>query len=96
MSLNLGKELNRCYEIRQPFINTNYIISVFFNSLSNLVLFKVNDDRNYDDKTHGIKISMFKNLNTSKFCSLFLNFNNYILITIFHKTIQYKKNPSFT
>lgn len=80
MSLSLGKELNRCYSIRQPFLNTAYNISIFHNTTSNFVLFKVDDSNSgklYDDTTHGIKINMFKNLNTSKFCTTFLSLNNY-------------------
>jgi hypothetical protein len=79
--LKLGKELNRCYNIRIPFLNYHYIISIFYNTSSNFLLFKVENPNNEhfdeDNVTHGIKINMFKNLRASKFCSTFLNLHNY-------------------
>ena len=79
MALKLGKELNRCYSMRVPFLNYNYNVHIFFNNLSNFLLFKVENpnEEHYDLESHGIKINMFKNLNASKLCTTFLNLHNY-------------------
>jgi len=78
MSLNLGKILNRNYAIRIPFLNGNYDINIFFNKKSSFLLFDVNPDFRDDiNINYGVKINMFKNLQSSKFCETFLNLHNY-------------------
>ena len=78
MPLELGKSFNRSYSIRTPFLDGFYNIGVFFHKGSNLLLFSVDPDFNkYPQKNYGIKINMFKNLESSKFCETFLNLHNY-------------------
>jgi len=76
--LNLGKILNRDYEIRLPFLNGNYNINIFFNKKSSFLLFSIEPDFRDDiNINYGTKINMFKNLQSSKFCETFLNLHNY-------------------
>lgn len=78
MSLNLGKILNRNYAIRVPFLNGNYDINIFFNKKSSFLLFGIEPDFRDDvNINYGVKINMFKNLQSSKFCETFLNLHNY-------------------
>lgn len=76
MSLKMGKTFDRCYNIRLPFLNGFYDIGVFFNKKSTFLLFSV-DSNIKSDETHGIKVNMFKNLESSKFCETFLQLHNY-------------------
>ena len=77
MSLTLGKVFNRNYNLRLPFLNGYYDIGIFYNKISSFVLFQVNSDFSNTDKYESsTKISMFKNLNSSKFCETFLNLYN--------------------
>ncbi len=76
--LNLGKILNRNYAIRVPFLNGNYDINIFFNKKSSFLLFGIEPDFRDDvNVNYGIKVGMFKNLQSSKFCETFLNLHNY-------------------
>jgi len=78
MSLSLGRSLNRCYQLRLPFLNGNYNINIFFNKKSTFLLFGINPDfKEGDSVQYGSKINMFKNLQSSKFCETFLNLHNY-------------------
>lgn len=78
MSLNLGKSLNRSYNIRLPFLDGHYNINVFFNKKSTFLLFGVEPNfKEEKNSNYGIKINMFKNLQSSKFCETFLNLHNY-------------------
>jgi len=78
MGLNLGKSLNRCYQIRLPFLDGCYNINVFFNKKSTFLLFGVEPSFRDDvNSNYGVKINMFKNLQSSKFCETFLNLHNY-------------------
>jgi len=78
MSLSLGRSLNRCYQLRLPFLNGSYNINIFFNKKSTFLLFGINPDfKEGDSVQYGSKISMFKNLQSSKFCETFLNLHNY-------------------
>lgn len=78
MSLTLGKALDREYSIRIPFLNGYYNIGVYFNKRSTFLLFKVDSDpalKKAFDKSP--KISMYKNLESSRFAETFLNLHNY-------------------
>jgi len=76
MSLKMGKTFDRCYNIRVPFLSGFYDIGVFFNKKSTFLLFSVNSSIK-SDEAHGIKVNMFKNLESSKFCETFLQLHNY-------------------
>ncbi len=76
MGLCMGKTIDRCYDLRLPFLNGYYDIGVFFNKRSPLVLFKVDPDFPSSDIS-GFKINMFKNLTTSRFCETFINLHNF-------------------
>ncbi len=77
MSLTLGKLFDRNYVMRIPFLDGHYNIGAFFNKRSTNLLFSVEPD--FNDKTPGsnVKISMFKNLRSSKFCETFLELHNF-------------------
>jgi len=78
MSLILGKSLNRCYQLRVPFLNGYYNINIFFNKKSTFLLFGIEPDFKEDDHIqYGSKINMFKNLQSSRFSETFLNLHNY-------------------
>ena len=77
MPLTLGKSFNRNYRLRIPFLDGNYDIGIFFNKKSTLLLFSI-DPVFYDSEfKRNIKVNMFKNLESSKFCETFLNLHNY-------------------
>jgi len=76
MGLKLGKSFDRNYNMRLPFLNGHYDIGVFFNRKSTFLLFSVENGIR-DSEGDGAKISMFKNLESSKFCETFLNLHNY-------------------
>jgi len=78
MALTLGKALDRCYQLRVPFLDGYYNIGVFFNKRSSFLLFSVDPDfpRNkVIERTP--KITMFKNLESSRFSETFLELHNY-------------------
>jgi len=77
MSLKLGKKFNRCYSIRLPFLDGYYNIDIFFDKRSTFVLFGI--DREFDEgiETVTSKVSMFKNLESSKFCETFIKLHNF-------------------
>lgn len=77
MSLHLGKSFDRCYNIRIPFLDGYYNIGVYFNKHSSFLLFKVDSDFQHNVNKHGVKINMFKNLESSKFCEAFIKLHNY-------------------
>lgn len=78
MALKLGKSFDRSYDIRMPFLQGYYDISLFFNKKSTFLLFDVESNlKNIDSESHGIKVNMFKNLESSKFCETFLELHNY-------------------
>ncbi len=73
MALKLGKSFDRNYNLRLPFLNSHYDIGVFFNKKSTFLLFSVEPGlRGSDVDGHGVKVNMFKNLESSKFCEAFL------------------------
>lgn len=75
MALCLGNSLNREYKVRLPFLDGNYNIGTFFNKKSSFLLFSVSDDHITDHKS--VKINMFKNLRSSKFCETFIKLHDY-------------------
>ena len=78
-SLELGKSFDRSYSLKTRFLDGAYDISIFFDKKSPLVLFKVEPNFYYNSSLldHSIKISMYKNLEGSKFCETFLELNTY-------------------
>lgn len=76
MALTLGKQFDRNYNLRIPFLNSFYNIYIYFNKKSPLVLYNIdNDDKSSMDKH--VNIKMFKNLTGSTFCETFLNLHDY-------------------
>jgi hypothetical protein len=74
MGLKLGKSFNRNYNLRLPFMDGYYDIGIFFNRKSTFLLFSVDPGVSHGE---GAKVSMFKNLESSKFCETFLELHNY-------------------
>lgn len=77
MSLKLGKQFNRRYDLRLPIVDGFYNIGLFFDKKSTFLLFKVDPDFFDGTFKHNIKINMFKNLQSSKFCETFIKLHNY-------------------
>lgn len=80
MSLQLGRSFNRQYNIRLPFLDGFYNVELFYNNKSSFLLFGVESDFTQSktkELKHSIKINMFKNIESSKFCETFLNLHNY-------------------
>lgn len=77
MPLTLGKSFDRNYNLRVPFLNGFYNIGIFFSKKSTFLLFSVDQDFPKEAEKHGIKIKMFKNLESSRFCETFINLHNY-------------------
>ncbi|MHA1814907.1 MAG: hypothetical protein ACTSX1_02795 [Candidatus Heimdallarchaeaceae archaeon] len=75
MSLKLGKQFDRNYNMRISFQRGFYDIGIFYNKQSTFLLFSV--DQNSRGDGSGAKINMFKNLESSKFCETFLELHNY-------------------
>ena len=80
MSLQLGRSFNRNYTIRLPFLDGFYDVGLFYNNKSSFLLFGVDSDfsqsKNKELK-HSIKVNMFKNIESSKFCETFIDLHNY-------------------
>ena len=74
MGLKLGKSFDRQYNLRLPFMNGHYDIGIFFNRKSTFLLFSVEPGLG---EGQGVKVNMFKNLESSKFCETFLDLHNY-------------------
>lgn len=80
MSLQLGKSFNRNYTIRLPFLDGFYDIGLFYNNKSSFLLFSVNSDFSQSKSSNikqNVKVNMFKNIESSKFCETFLNLHTY-------------------
>jgi hypothetical protein len=75
MGLKLGKSFDRNYKLRLPFLNGYYDIGTFYNRKSTFLLFSVEPAGVSEGQ--GIKVNMFKNLESSKFCETFLDLHNY-------------------
>lgn len=76
MALKLGKSFDRNYNLRVPFLNGFYNVGIFLNKKSTFLLFSV-ESAVRTDEVEGIKINMFKNLESSKFCETFLELHNF-------------------
>jgi len=76
MGLKLGKSFDRNYNLRIPFLRGFYDVGVFFSKNSNFLLYSV-DSANQYDSNESVKINMFKNLVSSKFCETFIKLHNY-------------------
>jgi hypothetical protein len=97
MALCLGKSFDRRHEIRIPFLNGHYNLSIFYNKKSTFLLFGVEEDftnnKNIDKLT---KISMYKNLESSNFCETFIKLHKYKKTTL-DILNQYKElNPDYS
>jgi hypothetical protein len=80
VSLQLGKSFNRNYKIRLPFLDGFYDVGLFYNNKSSFLLFSVDSDFTQSkskDLKRSIKVAMFKNIESSKFCETFLNLHSY-------------------
>ena len=78
MGLQLGKNFDRNYTVRIPFLDGHYNIGAFYNKRSSFLLFRVDPDFiNKKAIDHSVKISMFKNLESSNFCETFLKLHSY-------------------
>ena len=75
MGLKLGKSFDRNYNLRIPFLNGFYDVGIYFNKKSTFLLFSVDSGLRSDGQ--GVKINMFKNIESSKFCETFLELHNY-------------------
>ena len=74
MSLKLGKQFDRNYNMRLPFQRGFYDIGIFYNRQSTFLLFSIEGARG---QGAGVKVNMFKNLESSKFCETFLELHNF-------------------
>ena len=78
MALKLGRSFNRSYSIRIPILDGYYNIGIYFDKKSTFLLFKVDADFSSNSNfKRNIKINMFKNLESSKFCETFLKLHSY-------------------
>lgn len=77
MGLKLGKSFDRNYNLRIPFLNSFYDVGIYFNKRSTFLLFSVDSGIRGGNESEGIKINMFKNLESSKFCETFLELHNF-------------------
>ena len=78
MGLTLGRSFNRNYNMRLSFLDGYYNIGIYFNKRSTFLLFKAEPDfSKVTNQKYGVKINMFKNLESSKFCETFINLHNY-------------------
>ena len=75
MNLTLGNKFNRNYNLRIPFTSGYYNVGIFFDKRSAFVLFGM--DREEGNDTISTNISMYKNLESSKFCETFIKLHNY-------------------
>ncbi len=77
MPLTLGKSFNRNYRMRVPFLDGYYDIGIFFHKNSSMLLFSIDPMFYGSNFEHNVKVNMFKNLESSKFCETFLSLHNY-------------------
>lgn len=75
--LKLGKSFDRNYNLRLSFMEGYYNIGVFINKKSTFLLFDVEADFPNMLNKNNVKINMFKNLESSKFCETFLDLHSY-------------------
>jgi len=78
MPLTLGKVFDRNYCLRIPFLDGNYNIGIFFTKKSPFLLFTINPDFSGESvHKRNVKVNMFKNLLSSKFCETFLTLHDF-------------------
>jgi hypothetical protein len=77
MSLKLGKSFNRSYNLRISILDGFYNVGIYFDKKSTFLLFRLDPDFSDSSFKHNIKINMFKNLESSKFCETFIKLHNY-------------------
>lgn len=77
MSLKLGKSFNRSYNLRLPILDGFYNVGIYYDKKSTFLLFRVDPDFKTSSFQHNIKIGMYKNLESSKFCETFISLHNY-------------------
>jgi hypothetical protein len=80
MALTLGKTFDCNYSRTIPFLDGYYNIGTFFNKKSPFLLFRVDpqfEGKSSNISSYGIKINMFKNLESSKFTETFINLHNF-------------------
>jgi hypothetical protein len=77
MPLKLGRQFNRNYNMRVPFLDGFYNIGIFFDKKTAFLLFSIEADFPPAKAIHTNKVNMFKNLESSRFCETFLNLHNY-------------------
>jgi hypothetical protein len=77
MGLSLGKTFTRNYNLRIPFLDGFYNVGVFFDKKSTFLLFNILPDFRTSEFKHNVKINMFKNLESSRFCETFIKLHNY-------------------
>jgi hypothetical protein len=75
MNLTLGNKFNRNYNLRIPFTSGYYNVGIFFDKRSAFVLFGMDREEGHD--AISTNISMYKNLESSKFCETFIKLHNY-------------------
>ena len=76
MGLNLGKQFNRNYNVRIPFLDGFYNVGIFFDKRSTFLLFSVEPDFTTGEFKQNV-VNMYKNLEASIFCETFLDLHNY-------------------
>lgn len=77
MALTLGKQFNRNYNIRIPFLDGFYNVGIYFDKRSTFLLFSVEPDFSRSSSVKNIKVNMFKNLESSIFCETFIDLHNF-------------------
>lgn len=77
MSLKLGKSFNRSYNLRISILDGFYNVGIYFDKKSTFLLFRLDPDFSDSSFKHNVKINMFKNLESSKFCETFIKLHNY-------------------
>jgi len=76
--LKLGPSFNRNYNLRIPFLDGFYDIGIYYNNKSSFLLYSVDSDFTESrELKHSVKVNMFKNIESSKFCETFINLHRY-------------------
>lgn len=97
MALKLGKSFNRNYNLRISILDGNYNVGVFFDKHSTFLLFTTEADFSSESLfKHNIKVNMFKNLESSKFCETFIKLHNFRNTTLDISNQFEKINDNYT
>jgi hypothetical protein len=73
--LRLGKDLDRCYSMRIPFLDGYYKIDIFFNKNNSFLLFGA--EQELQNKHALVTLKTYKNIKSSKFIETFLELHNF-------------------